>query len=139
MVSTPFSLIFLWLMSHKIMMHIFLIRIYFNAHKKVWVIIDMTHEAWKMTKNGAKAKFSNLPFSGSSANKWPWSPLETITFWRFKLQLHNTVLSKDHQGHLLELEYHKVENVFLTFSRFFDNFLEGSRTTVINLYLCWVE
>ena len=44
LVSTPFSLIFSRLISHTFMIHIFLKRINFNANKKVWVIIDMTHE-----------------------------------------------------------------------------------------------
>jgi len=45
LVLTPFLVIFVWLMSHKFMMHIFLKRINLNANKKIWVIIDMTHES----------------------------------------------------------------------------------------------
>ena len=104
LVLPPFSVIFLRFMGHEFMMHIFFQRINLNANKKIWVIIHMTHESWKMTKNRAEAKFSIWPFSISSTNKWPWWPLETITFWRIRLLLHITVLSRGHHGHLLALE-----------------------------------
>jgi len=84
LISTPSSLIFSRLMSHKVMIHIFLKWINFNAHKKVCVIIDMTHEALKMTEDGAGAKFSNWPFSISSANNWPWWPLVSTVICRSK-------------------------------------------------------
>jgi len=114
LVSTPFSVIFLRLMSHKFMTHIFFRRINLNTNKKIWVNIDMTHESWKMTENGAEAKFSNRPFSTSTANKRSWWPLETNPFWRIYLVLHITVLSRGRHGHLLALE---IENgQFLNFA-----------------------
>ena len=45
LVSATFLVINSWLMSHRFLMHIFLIRINVNANKKIWVIIDMTHES----------------------------------------------------------------------------------------------
>ena len=104
MVSTPFSLIFSWLMSHKFMIYIFLKRIHFNAHKKVWVIIDMTQESLKMTEDGAGVKVSNWPFSISSANKWPCWPLVSTVTCRSKWILLNVIVSRGNHDHLLAPE-----------------------------------
>ena len=102
--SASFSVIILWLMSHKLMTHIFLIWINFNANKKIWVIIHMSHESWKMSENGAEAKFSNWPFLVFSANKWPWWPLKSTVIWSCKLVLQNVMISRGHHAHLLALE-----------------------------------
>ena len=60
-----------------------------------------------MTENGAEAKFLTWPFSTSSANKWPWWPLESTVIFSCKWTLKNGLVSRGHNGHLLALE---VEN-----------------------------
>ena len=57
-----------------------------------------------MTDDGAGAKFSNRPFSTSSANKWPWWPLVSTVICRSKWILLNVKISRGNHDHLLAPE-----------------------------------
>ena len=75
--------------------------------------MNLLMKGWGSNSLSTFTNFSSQVFSsGSSANKWSWWPLETVTFQRLHLLLHITVLTRGHHGHwlALEIENGKFEN-----------------------------